>query len=69
MPAFVGPDAAELAGGLEVRQMFLYGASSYAKRCDHAGLCNVRMRCNERQQSVNSLLAAFSDRFFLTAFF
>ena len=69
MPALVWSDAAELVGGLEVRQMFLDGTSSYAKRGDHAFLGNVRMRCNERQQPVNGLLTVFSDRFFLTAFF
>ena len=69
MPASVWADAAKTSGCLEICNMLLDGAARYANRGDHAGLGNVRMRCNERQQSVNGFLTAFSDRLFLTAFF
>ena len=69
MTAFVGADAAEATRTLQVLNVLLNRAPGNAKSGDEPGLRKMRMILQQLPKPLDGFLTAFSDRFFLTAFF
>ena len=69
MAALVRADAAETSGAFQIVDVLLNRASGNAERGDKTSLREIRIILQQLPEAFNGFLTAFSDRFFLTAFF